>query len=98
MRNIVYILIVIRVATNIQQWSDAVYFLGRDIFELGLLYYVYKQSQGTLKDLSMFCMTLVGWNIIKPLFVNPRITDYYEIIGFIVGILVLIYDYKKRTN
>lgn len=98
MRNLIYIFIVVRVATNIQQLSDTLYFIGRDLFEIGLLYYIYSTTQGRVKELSMFCITLAGWNLIKPLFVNPRITDYYEIIGFIIGILVLIYDYKKRTT
>ena len=100
MIRLIYIALFIRIATNIQQWSDAVYFIGRDAFELILMYYVYKHEEGYLKDVIQVCMFSVMWNMVKPLFTDVRLNDWYEILGCLIGILfvTLRYAYKRFSN
>ena len=97
MIRLIYIALFVRIATNIQQWSDAVYFIGRDAFELALMYYVYKKETGLIRDIMQVCMFSVIWNMIKPLFVNPRINDWYEIIGCLIGLIFVTLNHVYKS-
>lgn len=100
MKYIIAIALLLRTASNIQQYSDPLYFLGRDIVELILLIAVYKSSKGLLRQVILICALQTLWNAFKPLVTNPRANDYWEIIGFVLGIIItiIVYYVKKYNN
>lgn len=92
MRALILIAIAIRFATNLQGFSDYLYFVGRDVFEAVALYVLSKQTKGALSALCEYCIWLCVWNILKPLFFDVTKHDYFEYIGVAIG---LIYIYVK---
>ena len=87
----------VRILTNIQQFSDWLYFAGRDFFEICLMFALIKCVQiGWLKDVLWFCIGLAAYNIVKPLFTSVEKHDYMEYAGFIVGALIIWFNYIKK--
>lgn len=79
-----------------QPFSDAIYFIGRDLFEIVALYLLSKQTNNALvRRLLLFCLSLSVYNIVKPLFVDVTKLDYFEYIGFFIG---LIYVFKADSK
>lgn len=82
--------ILFRITTNIQTYSDELYFIGRDVLEICLMYsliqYVEKRW---LKDILSFCIGLSAYNIVKPLFMNVQNHDYMEYGGFVLGCIII---------
>ena len=94
MNKLVYIAIAVRVLTNMQPFSDALYFIGRDLFEIVALYLLSKQTNNELtRRILLFCCSLCVYNIVKPLLIDVTKIDYFEYIGFIIGIV-----YVFKTN
>lgn len=92
MKQVILIAIFIRIATNIQTFSDYLYFVGRDIFECLLMYTIYRYTLNKwLKDLLLLCIGLSVWNIFKPLFYDVTKHDIFEYVGFLVGIALIVY-------
>lgn len=92
MRNLVLIALLIRFLTNIQGFSDYLYFVGRDILEASLMYVIYSVTLNKwVKDLLLLCIGLSIWNIFKPLFFDVTKHDLFEYIGFVIGIALVMY-------
>ena len=97
---LILLAISIRVLTNVQTFSDYLYFLGRDIFEalimLALANYI---ASRRVKDILYMCVGLSIWNGLKPLFVDVTKHDLFEYIGFIIGLGIIFYnEYAKISN
>lgn len=79
-----------------QTFSDPVYFIGRDLFEIVALYVLSKQTNNELtRRLLLFCCSLCVYNIVKPLLIDVTKVDLFEYIGFLIG---LIYVFKANNS
>lgn len=97
MRTIFIIALMLRTVFNIQQYSDPLYFLGRDILELVMLLIIYKISEGWVKQVVLICAIQTLINAFKPLVINPRINDMWEVYAFIGGATsTILIHYVKR--
>lgn len=94
--------ICIRVLTNVQNFSDYLYFVGRDLFEILVMFFIVKHIEKQwLKDLIYMCIGLSAWNILKPLHFDVAKHDIFEYIGFLIGLIIIFYNkyaIKRKSN
>lgn len=99
---LILLAISIRVLTNIQTFSDYLYFAGRDIFECLIMLILSKYiNSKPIKDLLYMCIGLSLWNALKPLFVDVTKHDYFEYLGFVIGLVLIFYNkyaIKRKSN
>jgi hypothetical protein len=85
--------VVIRLISQMQTYSDTFYFIGRDLFDVGMMYLVCSFSKGLFKHIMFFFLGIAIWNLIEPLFMSPTKNHLSEYIYFVAGLILTIIEY-----
>lgn len=85
--------VIIRLASQMQTYSDTLYFVGRDIFDVAMMYLVCSFSKGFFKHIMFFLLGIALWNLVEPLFMSPTQTHTSEYLYFLIGFNLTIIEY-----
>lgn len=92
-RVILALAVIIRILSQMQTYSDTIYFVGRDLFDVGMMYLVCSFSKGFFKHMMFFFLGIAIWNLIEPLFMSPTKDHPSEYLYFLVGLNFTIIEY-----
>ena len=98
MVNIIYIVIAIRVLTQMFG-GDEGYFAGVHLFDTSALLLLGYYMKGIDRSLMFFFAGCAFFNLIKPLYTDPTINDPYEVYFCLSGLVFIFVEYVyKRVN